>query len=89
MPKEESNNPLAVTTVGIKMLIAVTGIALILFVLAHMLGNLQVFVGWESLNDYAAKLKSLGPLLWLARIGLLCVFGLHVVLSFKLCRVTC
>ena len=77
------------TSVGTKMLIAVTGIALILFVLAHMLGNLQVFAGREALNDYAAKLKSLGPLLWGARIGLLCIFSLHVVLSFKLCRVTC
>ena len=86
MPKEEFNNPLNVTSVATKMLIAVTGIALILFVLAHMLGNLQIFAGRESLNAYAAKLKSLGPLLWIARIGLLCVFSLHIILTIKLCR---
>ena len=84
--KEESNNPLVLTSVGTKMLIAITGIALILFVVAHMMGNLQVFLGQESLNNYAAKLKSLGSLLWVARIGLLGVFGLHVALTIKLCR---
>jgi succinate dehydrogenase / fumarate reductase, cytochrome b subunit len=68
------------------MLIAVSGIALILFVMAHTMGNLQVFAGPESLNTYAAKLKSLGPLLWVARIALLAVFILHVVLTMKLCR---
>jgi succinate dehydrogenase / fumarate reductase, cytochrome b subunit len=86
VPKEENNNPINVTSVGTKMLIAITGIALILFVLAHMMGNLQVFLGRESLNAYAAKLKSLGPLLWMARIGLLCVFSMHIILTIKLCR---
>jgi len=84
--KEELNNPLNLTSVATKMLIAVTGIALILFVLAHMMGNLQVFAGREALNAYAARLKSLGPLLWVARIGLLFVFSLHIILTFKLCR---
>ena len=86
MAKEEPNNPLALTSVGTKILIAVTGAALILFVIAHMMGNLQIFLGRDSLNDYAAKLKSLGPLLWVARIGLLCVFVLHVVFTIKLSR---
>ena len=35
-----------------------------------MLGNLQIFLGPEALNEYAHKLKSMGPLLWVARIGL-------------------
>ena len=86
MSKEETNNPLNVTSVATKMLIAVTGFALILFVIAHMLGNLQVFAGREALNSYAAQLKSLGPLLWIARIGLLGVFSLHIMLTVKLCR---
>jgi len=84
--QEQLNKPPALTSVGTKMLIAVTGIALIFFVLAHMMGNLQVFAGRESLNTYAAKLKSLGPLLWGARFGLLCVFGLHIFLTIKLTR---
>jgi succinate dehydrogenase / fumarate reductase, cytochrome b subunit len=84
--KEQLNNPLALTSVGTKMLIAVTGIALVLFVLAHMIGNLQVFAGRDSLNAYATKLKSLGPLLWVARIALVCIFSLHVGLTLKLSR---
>jgi succinate dehydrogenase / fumarate reductase cytochrome b subunit len=84
--QERLNNSPALTSVGTKMLIAVTGIALILFVLAHMIGNLQIFAGQVSLNVYAAKLKSLGPLLWIARIGLLCVFTLHICLTIKLSR---
>jgi succinate dehydrogenase / fumarate reductase cytochrome b subunit len=86
VPQERLNNSPALTSVGTKMLIAVTGIALILFVLAHMIGNLQIFAGQVSLNVYAAKLKSLGPLLWIARIGLFCVFTLHICLTIKLSR---
>ncbi|MCB9898291.1 MAG: succinate dehydrogenase cytochrome b subunit [Planctomycetes bacterium] len=72
------------TSIGRKMVVAVTGLMLLLFVLAHMAGNLQVFAGPEALNSYAAKLQSLGPLLWAARLGLLAVFGVHVALTLKL-----
>ena len=44
------------SSIGEKTLMAVTGIFLILFVIGHMLGNLQVFVGPEYLNAYAAQL---------------------------------
>lgn len=57
---------------------AVTGVLLVLFVLGHMAGNLQVFAGRESLNGYAAFLKGLGPGLWVIRIGLLAVFAVHI-----------
>lgn len=57
---------------------AVTGIVLVLFVIGHMLGNLQVFGGPEMLNSYAAKLQALGPLLWVIRLVLLAVFLLHI-----------
>ena len=63
-----SRLPAGLTTVGAKMLVALTGIALILFVIAHMLGNLQIFLGAEALNEYAHNMKSMGPLLWVARI---------------------
>lgn len=86
MTRESSTNPLVLTSVGTKMVVAITGIALILFVTAHMLGNLQIFAGADALNSYAVKLKSLGPLLWVARIGLLAVFVLHIVLTVKLSR---
>ena len=78
--------PGGLTTVGAKMVVALTGIALILFVIAHMLGNLQIFLGAEALNEYAHKLKSMGPLLWVARIGLLAVFLTHIALTLALTK---
>lgn len=66
------------SSIGAKAVMAVTGIVLVLFVLGHMLGNLQVFGGPDLLNSYAAKLQSLGPLLWLIRLFLLVVFVVHI-----------
>lgn len=63
---------------------AVTGGGLVLFVTAHMLGNLQIYLGQEPLNAYAYKLKSLPLLLWTARIGLFVIFALHLALAFYL-----
>ena len=73
------------STVGAKVLVAITGLSLTLFVLFHMLGNLKIFFGAESINEYAHFLKhSLGAYLWIARIGLLTVFVLHVCLTIWL-----
>ncbi len=72
------------SSVGRKMLVALTGLALVGFVITHMLGNLQVFAGREALNAYAANIKSLGPLLWAMRAGLLLAFVTHVGLALKL-----
>lgn len=66
------------TSIGRKIIMAVTGLALLGFVVGHMLGNLQIFAGQEALNNYAAKLHGLPALLWTARIGLLVVTGLHI-----------
>lgn len=71
-------------TVGQKMVVAVTGILLVGFVIAHMLGNLQIFGGPDMINGYARKLKDLGPLLWTMRIGLLVVFVVHILVSLSL-----
>lgn len=57
---------------------AVTGLILIGFVIGHLVGNLQVFSGPDKINGYAHFLQSLGPLLWVARIGLLVAVGLHI-----------
>jgi succinate dehydrogenase / fumarate reductase cytochrome b subunit len=65
---------------------ALTGFGLIGFVVAHLLGNLQVFAGQEVFNAYAAFLKSLGPMLWVARLGLLAIFFLHVATAISLWR---
>ncbi len=63
---------------------AVTGIFLLGFVIAHMLGNLQIFLGQERLNDYAQHLQDLPFLLWPARAFLLGALILHVGVSIKL-----
>jgi succinate dehydrogenase / fumarate reductase, cytochrome b subunit len=72
------------TSVGKKTIMAITGFALLGFVIAHMLGNLQIFLGADKLNAYAKALKDLGPLLWVARIGLLIIFAIHLGTAFQL-----
>ncbi len=67
------------STVMVKCFVAVTGAALGLFVVGHMLGNLQIYLGPDPLNAYAAAIKSTGPVLWVARIGLLGALMIHVV----------
>ena len=57
---------------------------MVLFLLAHMLGNLLVFAGPSALNAYAQKLADLGPLLWVARLGLLAAVALHIVATVQL-----
>jgi succinate dehydrogenase / fumarate reductase, cytochrome b subunit len=74
------------STVGAKVLMALTGLALLGFVLVHMLGNLQVFLGPDAVNGYAAGLKGLGGLLWVARGGLLVVLLAHVATAARLAR---
>ena len=66
------------SSIGKKTVVAVTGIALVLFVIGHLLGNLTFFFGPEAINSYAMHLRDLGPLLWLARIGLLAAVALHI-----------
>lgn len=72
------------SSVTAKIGMAVTGAGLVGFVVAHMLGNLQIFLGQEALNAYAYKLKSMPALLWVARSGLILLFGGHLGLAFYL-----
>src|SRR5690349_19769027 len=74
------------TTLGKKVVMAVTGIILFGFLIGHMLGNLQFFLGPEKLNTYAENLRHLGPLLWAARIGLLVAALLHIQAAAALWR---
>jgi succinate dehydrogenase / fumarate reductase cytochrome b subunit len=59
---------------------ALTGLVLVLFVLGHMLGNLQIFLGPDVINAYAYKLHHVMPLamLWGIRLFLLVCIGVHV-----------
>lgn len=72
------------SSLGRKYVMAVTGILLFLFVIVHMLGNLQIFLGPAAINEYAEALKSRPWLLWPARIGLLAVFLLHISAAIQL-----
>lgn len=74
------------SVVGKKVVMAVTGCVLSLFVLGHMLGNLQVYQGAEKLNHYAALLQGLGGGLWVVRLVLLACAGLHVLSAYQLWR---
>jgi len=57
---------------------AVTGVVLIVFVIGHLVGNLQVFEDPDRINGYSHFLQSLGPALWAARIFLLVCVALHI-----------
>jgi succinate dehydrogenase / fumarate reductase cytochrome b subunit len=70
--------------VGKKITVGVTGLILIGYVVAHMLGNLQIFLGRERINAYAELLHSAGPLLWTARLVLLAAVGLHIIFTLQL-----
>lgn len=72
------------SSLGSKYVMAITGAALILFVLAHMAGNLLLFLGPDAINAYAQKLQQLGPLLWVARLGLLVIFVVHLFMGLRL-----
>jgi succinate dehydrogenase cytochrome b subunit len=66
------------STVGTKFLVAVTGGVLVAFVIGHLLGNLQIYLGPEAINSYAVFLKSKPGLLWGARLGLLVALIIHI-----------
>lgn len=66
------------------MIVAVTGIVLILFVIGHLLGNLQIFIGPDWINGYSQHLRDLGPLLWLIRAFLLACVLLHIYFTISL-----
>ena len=59
---------------------------MIAFLISHVLGNLQVFAGPLKINEYSAALRRLGPLLWLARAGLVAALVLHVIAAYQLTR---
>ena len=74
------------STIGKKVVMAVTGLIGVGFVIGHMVGNLQMFQGPAKMNAYAHFLKSLGGLLWLARLILLGAVILHVIAAYQLSR---
>lgn len=68
------------SSIGKKVVMATTGLVLFGFVVGHMVGNLQVFLGAQALNEYAELLRHFlhGQGIWIARAGLLLAVGLHI-----------
>jgi succinate dehydrogenase / fumarate reductase cytochrome b subunit len=65
------------SSIGSKFLIALTGIFLLIFLIAHLAGNLLFIAGPDAFNEYSHKLIS-NPLVYVAELGLLAVFVLHI-----------
>jgi succinate dehydrogenase / fumarate reductase, cytochrome b subunit len=74
------------SSLGKKYLMAVSGCVLFLFVIGHLLGNLQIFLGADVLNRYGHLLQSNPELIWPARLFLLFMIGLHIWSAIKLSR---
>ena len=79
------------SAIGKKYAMAITGIVLMGYVFAHMVGNLKLYVGAESMNAYAEWLQVLGypaipGALWILRVGLLAATVLHVHAAWSLTR---
>lgn len=81
------------SSLGKKALMAATGIVLFGFVLAHMVGNLKLYLGAEHLNEYAAWLREIGTpalpeggLLWIARVVLLVSVVVHMLAAWQVSR---
>jgi len=66
------------SSVGSKFLIAFTGLSLVIFLVAHLAGNLLFIAGPEAFNEYGHKLIS-NPLIYIAEAGLLAIFVLHII----------
>jgi succinate dehydrogenase / fumarate reductase, cytochrome b subunit len=91
-----SGNPAVVlwgTMVGKKVVMAVTGVVLVGFVTAHLLGNLKIFLGAEAIDAYGVFLRTMGEplfpygvLLWVVRIVLLVCVALHITAAVQLTR---
>jgi len=75
---------LSSSSVGRKVVMAVTGLFMVLFVIVHLLGNSSIFAGPDGINAYAEKLRSLGPLVWVFRAFMFVMLCLHVYFGIVL-----
>ena len=76
------------SSIGKKILVALTGAMLVVFVLGHMIGNLLVFAGPEAINEYGHLLQTAlhGAGVWIARLGLLAAVVVHVIATIHLTK---
>jgi succinate dehydrogenase / fumarate reductase cytochrome b subunit len=76
------------SSIGKKILVALTGAILVIFVLGHMIGNLLVFVGADAINEYGHLLQSSlhGAGVWIARLVIFGSIFVHVILTIQLTK---
>jgi succinate dehydrogenase / fumarate reductase cytochrome b subunit len=72
------------SSVGRKILMAISGQLMVLFVVVHLLGNSTIFVGLDWLNAYAKHLHDLGPFVWVFRISMLVLILVHILYGIQL-----
>jgi succinate dehydrogenase / fumarate reductase, cytochrome b subunit len=72
------------SSIGKKYVMAITGLGLFGFVIAHMAGNLLIFLGPNRINAYAFSLKSTPLVLWSFRLGLMAIFVFHIIAAIQL-----
>lgn len=63
---------------------AITGLMMLLYLIAHLLGNLLIFKGPSGINAYASILRDFGLFLWLIRVTMLTAFLIHVTFAIQL-----
>lgn len=79
-------NRVLTTSLGAKLVMAVTGVIVYGWLILHLLGNLTVFGGQALMNEYAHLLQSNPPLLWGQRILLIIALGAHAVTGLLLAK---
>src|SRR6266478_2580369 len=72
------------SSLGKKYVMAITGFVMVLFVIGHLAGNLQIFLGPEAINRYGHFLQFNPELIWPARLFLLLMIALHIWAAIKL-----
>jgi len=70
--------------VGRKILTGITGLLLVFFIIFHLAGNLAIFGEADAMNKYSMFLHDFGPLLWVARVGLLIAVVLHAYIGLSI-----
>jgi succinate dehydrogenase / fumarate reductase cytochrome b subunit len=71
-------------SIGRKVVMAITGLLMVLFVIGHLLGNLTIFAGPNGINSYAFHLHELAPVVWGTRIVMGAAVLLHLFLSIQI-----
>lgn len=74
---------LLTSSVGRKILMAITGILMVMFVVVHLLGNSSIYIP-GGINAYAEHLHALPPLVWAFRLAMLVFIGIHIIFGIQL-----